>query len=280
MGVSAVGSAHGVVQQGGGGSGSGGDPSQEPGRDDASRGAAALGGGGSLEQAVQQLTSAVAALSTALGAGPGTGVGGVSGGGPAASTGCGCDSGGGGGSAGALAAPEAPTGDSPKQESKDKDKDKDKEKDKGAKQGGGANGAPSQYAAPKGASSSPDVLPGETSHNGLQDKAKQVLSAAHAAGLKLISGSRPGDDGGHGNGTAVDISNVKGGSKQGSPEMEQFAEAMRAAGKAGDPTVGYVIYRQRIASSRDNWAWRDMEDRGSNTQNHFDHVHVSTDPNL
>jgi hypothetical protein len=106
-----------------------------------------------------------------------------------------------------------------------------------------------------------------------------VLSAAHAAGLKLISGARPGESQGHGDGSAVDVSNVPGGSKQESAEMEQFAEAMRAAGKAGDPTIGYVIYRQRIASARDGWAWRPMEDRGSNTQNHFDHVHVSTDPN-
>ena len=276
MGVPAVGSARGVVQQGGGGAASGGDPTRTSMPGDAGTGAASLGGGGgSLEQAVQQLASAVAALSAALGAAPGagTGVGGVSGGGPTTSAGCGC--GGGGGSAGALGAPEAPGGDSPKQESKDKDKDKAKD----AKQGGGATGAPSRYAAPNGASASPDVLPGETSHGGLQDKAKRILSAAHQAGLKLISGHRPGDDGGHGNGTAVDIANVPGGSKQGSPEMEQFAEAMRAAGKAGDPSVGYVIYRQRIASARDNWAWRPMEDRGSNTANHYDHVHVSTDPN-
>ena len=39
----------------------------------------------------------------------------------------------------------------------------------------------------------------------------------------------------------------------------------------------YVIWRQRI-NSADGRGWRGMEDRGSITQNHFDHVHVSFDP--
>lgn len=42
--------------------------------------------------------------------------------------------------------------------------------------------------------------------------------------------------------------------------------------------VTYVIWRQRI---NDGTGWRDMADRGSATQNHMDHVHVSftaTDP--
>ncbi|MEO8705927.1 MAG: hypothetical protein ABI867_38200 [Kofleriaceae bacterium] len=36
--------------------------------------------------------------------------------------------------------------------------------------------------------------------------------------------------------------------------------------------VMYVIWRQRINLGED---WRAMEDRGSITQNHYDHVHVS-----
>jgi hypothetical protein len=39
--------------------------------------------------------------------------------------------------------------------------------------------------------------------------------------------------------------------------------------------IDYVIYRQRINSGS---GWRAMEDRGSITQNHYDHVHVSFDP--
>lgn len=41
--------------------------------------------------------------------------------------------------------------------------------------------------------------------------------------------------------------------------------------------VDYVIWRQRI-NSRDGRGWRQMEDRGSITANHYDHVHVSFDP--
>lgn len=41
--------------------------------------------------------------------------------------------------------------------------------------------------------------------------------------------------------------------------------------------VEYVIWRQRI-NTRDGRGWRFMEDRGSITQNHYDHVHVSFQP--
>lgn len=41
--------------------------------------------------------------------------------------------------------------------------------------------------------------------------------------------------------------------------------------------VTYAIWRQRI-NSADGRGWRFMENRGSNTQNHYDHVHVSFDP--
>ncbi|WP_394823516.1 hypothetical protein [Pendulispora albinea] len=39
--------------------------------------------------------------------------------------------------------------------------------------------------------------------------------------------------------------------------------------------IAYVIYRQRIHQGD---GWSQMEDRGSITQNHFDHVHVSFEP--
>jgi hypothetical protein len=41
--------------------------------------------------------------------------------------------------------------------------------------------------------------------------------------------------------------------------------------------VMYVIWQQRI-NSLDGRGWRGMADRGSITQNHYDHVHVSFDP--
>lgn len=39
--------------------------------------------------------------------------------------------------------------------------------------------------------------------------------------------------------------------------------------------VDYVVYRQRIYNPEIATYWRAMEDRGSPTANHFDHVHVS-----
>ena len=39
--------------------------------------------------------------------------------------------------------------------------------------------------------------------------------------------------------------------------------------------IAYVIYRQRINFGE---GWDAMEDRGSITQNHFDHVHISFEP--
>lgn len=39
--------------------------------------------------------------------------------------------------------------------------------------------------------------------------------------------------------------------------------------------VDYIIYRQRIYNPEIAPWWRQMEDRGSPTQNHFDHVHIS-----
>lgn len=55
-----------------------------------------------------------------------------------------------------------------------------------------------------------------------------------------------------------------------------LAENLRLMGLAGDGRVKYVIYRGRISSSRDGWAWRPY----SGYSQHFDHIHlsVSDDP--
>lgn len=45
-------------------------------------------------------------------------------------------------------------------------------------------------------------------------------------------------------------------------------------GRWSDFSVLYIIWRQRI-NSNDGRGWRQMEDRGNLTQNHFDHCHVS-----
>jgi hypothetical protein len=75
-------------------------------------------------------------------------------------------------------------------------------------------------------------------------------------------------DGEHSQGIAIDIM-VSGDTGW------QVAEFVRA--HAGELGVNYVIYSQQIWSvDRSGEGWRGMEDRGSTTANHYDHVHVTT----
>ncbi|AEF42137.1 hypothetical protein [Hoyosella subflava] len=82
--------------------------------------------------------------------------------------------------------------------------------------------------------------------------------------VTAFGGLRPGDGGDHGHGRAVDfmISSDVG-----------DAIADYALAHAGQFGVSYVIWRQRIRYP--GGEWQQMEDRGSATENHFDHVHVS-----
>ena len=62
-------------------------------------------------------------------------------------------------------------------------------------------------------------------------------------------------------------------------DADAYAEFMRARGIAGDPRLvggGYVIWNKRIASERDNWAWRRYT--GSNGHTHHIHVSLSRNP--
>ena len=78
---------------------------------------------------------------------------------------------------------------------------------------------------------------------------------------------RAGDTGDHGAGRAVDIM------ISGDPGWE-VAEFVRA--NASSFGVNYIIYSQQIWSvGQAGVGWRSMEDRGSTTANHYDHVHVS-----
>lgn len=75
-------------------------------------------------------------------------------------------------------------------------------------------------------------------------------------------------DGEHAQGLAVDIM-VSG------DLGWQVAEFVRA--NYAELGVSYLIYSQRIWSvERAGEGWRAMEDRGSTTANHYDHVHVTT----
>ena len=75
-------------------------------------------------------------------------------------------------------------------------------------------------------------------------------------------------DGEHAQGIAVDIM-VSG------DRGWQVAEFIRE--HYSDLGVSYLIYSQQIWSvERSSEGWRGMEDRGSTTANHYDHVHVTT----
>jgi hypothetical protein len=75
-------------------------------------------------------------------------------------------------------------------------------------------------------------------------------------------------DGEHAQGLAVDI--MTSGSRG-----WQVAEFVRA--HYSELGVSYIMYSQRIWSvDRSSEGWRYVEDRGSATANHYDHVHVTT----
>lgn len=75
-------------------------------------------------------------------------------------------------------------------------------------------------------------------------------------------------DGEHAQGIAVDIMTS-------GDRGWQVAEFVRA--HYAELGVNYIIYSQHIWSvERSSEGWRAMEDRGSTTANHYDHVHVTT----
>jgi hypothetical protein len=74
----------------------------------------------------------------------------------------------------------------------------------------------------------------------------------------------------HPHGNAIDVMTMDD-TKSGRDIAEHFRANHDELG------VKYVIYEQMIASPSSNWEWRPMEDRGSPTANHMDHVHISFD---
>ena len=100
---------------------------------------------------------------------------------------------------------------------------------------------------------------------GLIPNAQRICTAIQANfGLSNIGGYRAGD-GDHGTGQAVDF--MISGQAQGD------AIAAWVQQHVGQFNVEYVIWRQRYWEP--GGAWRLMEDRGSPTANHYDHVHVT-----
>ena len=96
---------------------------------------------------------------------------------------------------------------------------------------------------------------------------------ANLFGITSFSGYRPGDSGDHGKGLAIDFM-VPEGSELGDKVAEYAIQNMVSRG------ISYIIWKQRFYATFDSKygpanTWNPMPDRGSVTENHYDHVHVS-----
>ncbi|HGA1206569.1 TPA: LysM peptidoglycan-binding domain-containing protein [Streptococcus suis] len=96
---------------------------------------------------------------------------------------------------------------------------------------------------------------------------------ANAFGITSFSGYRPGDSGDHGKGLAIDFM-----VPQSSALGDQVAEY--AIANMGAKNISYIIWKQRFYAPYASiygpaYTWNLMPDRGSVTENHYDHVHVS-----
>jgi len=88
---------------------------------------------------------------------------------------------------------------------------------------------------------------------------------------------RPGSDGEHPLGRACDFMLSSGGVMPAASAIQKgFDIAAWAQANASRLGIMYIIYRQRIWDVRmASSGWVPMEDRGSITANHYDHVHIS-----
>ena len=96
---------------------------------------------------------------------------------------------------------------------------------------------------------------------------------ANLFGITSFSGYRPGDSGDHGKGLAIDFM-VPESSELGDKIAEYAIQNMASRG------ISYIIWKQRFYAPFDSKygpanTWNSMPDRGSVTENHYDHVHVS-----
>ena len=96
---------------------------------------------------------------------------------------------------------------------------------------------------------------------------------ANLFGITSFSGYRPGDSGDHGKGLAIDFM-VPVSSALGDQIAEYAVQNMASRG------INYIIWKQRFYAPYDSkygpaYTWNPMPDRGSVTENHYDHIHVS-----
>jgi hypothetical protein len=111
---------------------------------------------------------------------------------------------------------------------------------------------------------------GSDVESGLVENAIAVHRAVCAEFPEITTyyGLRPGDDDEHGTGQALDIMITD--SATGDAIAEFVQDNYSALG------VSEIIWSQQIWTvERSSEGWRWMEDRGSDTANHYDHVHVA-----
>ena len=112
---------------------------------------------------------------------------------------------------------------------------------------------------------------------GLQPQAAAYMTEiANLYGITSFSTYRAGDTGDHGKGLAVDFI-VPESSALGDQIAEYTAANMASRG------VSYIIWKQRFYAPINSiygpaYTWNLMPDRGSITENPYDHVHVSFNP--
>lgn len=129
----------------------------------------------------------------------------------------------------------------------------------------------SSAASSSGSSASTDAKcskAGDLESN-LTKRTRGVLRAvcAEFPNVSSYGGYRPGDDGYHGSGQAIDVM-ISGDAGW------DIAEWARSNAK--DLGIVEVIYQQKIwTTQRSGEGWRGMSDRGSKSANHYDHVHLS-----
>ncbi|KEQ43032.1 lysM domain protein [Streptococcus mitis] len=133
--------------------------------------------------------------------------------------------------------------------------------------------ASTTYAAP----AAPDyagLAVAKSENAGLQPQTAAFKEEiANLFGITSFSGYSPGDSGDHGKGLAIDFM-VPEGSELGDKIAEYAIQNMASRG------ISYIIWKQRFYAPFDSKygpanTWNPMPDRGSVTENHYDHVHVS-----
>ena len=136
-----------------------------------------------------------------------------------------------------------------------------------------SQGSSATYAAP----AAPDyasIAASKSENAGLQPQTAAFKEeVANLFGITSFSGYRPGDSGDHGKGLAIDFM-VPVSSALGDQIADYAIQNMASRG------ISYIIWKQRFYAPFDSkygpaYTWNPMPDRGSVTENHYDHVHVS-----